>query len=119
MSASMNRVWLCGTLGQYPFTLRYLPSGSAVATGSLTVTETGRDGREYNLFIAIEAYGSKAEAVSELQPGTLVMVEGKLSRRKARDEKWELCVSTYDVQPLGVSAAGTTHRVAGPSQYGV
>ena len=54
-----------------------------------------------------EVWGKKAEGVSELEPGQLVLFEGKVARRK-KGEQWELVVSGFDVLPLVVPVAALT-----------
>jgi single-stranded DNA-binding protein len=74
------------------------------ASGTIVVTKQGSDGRDHSLCISVEVWGKKAESVSELVQGTLVMVEGKLSRRKNKQEQWEWVISAYDMQPVSASS---------------
>ena len=48
---------------------------------------------------ALRGLGKHAEAASELEPGQLVLFEGKLARRKKGEQ--ELFVSGFDVTPIG------------------
>jgi hypothetical protein len=53
----------------------------AVRPGQVFVTELGQDGREHQTLIPCECWGKKVEAASELEPGQLVLFEGKLRKR--------------------------------------
>lgn len=83
--ASLNRVLLIGNLTRDP-ELRYIPSGSAVATFTLAVnrfykTQTGEK-KEQTSFIRIVVWGRKAEVCGEyLLKGSPVFVEGRLQSR--------------------------------------
>jgi single-stranded DNA-binding protein len=101
MSTSMNRCWLMGTIGERGFALRYALGGSAYASGTLVITERSTEGKEWRQYLPIECWGKRAESVSELAPGTLVTLEGKLARRKNKQEQWEVYVSTFAVEPVG------------------
>lgn len=83
--ASLNRVLLIGNLTRDP-ELRYIPSGSAVATFTLGVnrfytTQTGEK-KEQSSFIRIVVWGRRAEVCGEyLSKGSPVFVEGRLQSR--------------------------------------
>lgn len=99
MPGSVNKVVLCGTIGTYGMALRYAPNGTACAAFSLVLTEQSQDGRYYSTLVPCEAWGKKAETVSDLEPGQLCFFEGKLAKRK-KGEAWELVVSGFDVTPI-------------------
>ncbi|MFH1189288.1 MAG: single-stranded DNA-binding protein [Candidatus Omnitrophota bacterium] len=83
--ASLNKVLLIGNLTRDP-ELRYIPSGSAVATFTLAVnrfytTQTGEK-KEQTSFIRIVVWGRRAEVCGEyLSKGSPVFVEGRLQSR--------------------------------------
>jgi len=83
--ASLNRVMLIGNLTRDP-ELRYIPSGSAVATFTLGVnrvykTQSGEK-KEQASFIRIVVWGRRAEVCGEyLSKGSPVFVEGRLQSR--------------------------------------
>jgi len=83
--ASLNRVMLIGNLTRDP-ELRYIPSGSAVATFTLGVnrvykTQSGEK-KEQVSFIRIVVWGRRAEVCGEyLSKGSPVFVEGRLQSR--------------------------------------
>jgi single-strand DNA-binding protein len=83
--ASLNRVLLIGNLTRDP-ELRYIPSGSAVATFTLGVnrvykTQTGEK-KEQASFIRIVVWGRRAEVCGEyLSKGSPCFVEGRLQSR--------------------------------------
>ena len=84
--ASLNKVFLIGNLTRDP-ELRYIPSGSAVATFTVAVnrvykTQTGEK-KEQASFIRIVVWGRRAEVCGEyLSKGSPVFVEGRLQSRE-------------------------------------
>ncbi|MFH1791134.1 MAG: single-stranded DNA-binding protein [Candidatus Omnitrophota bacterium] len=85
MAASLNRVFLMGNLTRDP-ELRYIPSGTAVASFTLAVnrTFTGQSGEKKDevAFIRIVVWGRRAEVCGEyLSKGSPVFVEGRLRTR--------------------------------------
>jgi Single-strand binding protein family len=102
--ASVNRVILLGTIGKYGIDMRYSSSGTACAAFTLAVVEVGQDGKEHTTLVPCECWGKKAEGVSELEAGALVLFEGKLVKRK-KGEAWELIVSGFEVTPIAAPVA--------------
>ena len=84
--ASLNKVFLIGNLTRDP-ELRYVPSGSAVATFTIAVnrvykTQTGEK-KEQASFIRIVVWGRRAEVCGEyLSKGSPLFVEGRLQSRE-------------------------------------
>ena len=84
--ASYNKVILMGNLTRDP-ELKYLPSGTAVATIGLAVSRTYTDRqsgerKEEVCFVDLETFGRTAETMSEyLQKGRPVHIEGRLRYR--------------------------------------
>lgn len=83
--ANLNRVFLIGNLTRDP-ELRYVPSGTAVATFGLAVnsiynTQAGEKKQEV-CFIKIVAWGRTAELCGEyLSKGSPIFIEGRLQYR--------------------------------------
>lgn len=83
--ATLNKVFLIGNLTRDP-ELRYIPSGSAVATFTIGVnrvykTQTGEK-KEQASFLRIVVWGRRAEVCGEyLKKGSPVFVEGRLQSR--------------------------------------
>lgn len=83
--ASLNKVFLIGNLTRDP-ELRYIPSGSAVATFTVAVnrvfnTQAGEK-KEQTSFLRIVVWGRRAEVCGEyLSKGSPVFVEGRLQSR--------------------------------------
>jgi len=83
--ASLNKVFLIGNLTRDP-ELRYVPSGTAVATFTLAVsrvykTQTGEK-KEQASFLRIVVWGRRAEVCGEyLTKGSPLFVEGRLQSR--------------------------------------
>lgn len=83
--ASLNKVFLIGNLTRDP-ELRYIPSGSAVATFTVAVnrvfnTQAGEK-KEQTSFIRVVVWGRRAEVSGEyLSKGSPVFVEGRLQSR--------------------------------------
>lgn len=96
---TINKVILCGTMGQYGATLRYADSGAACASFQLVLTEMGADGRVHATYIPCECWGKRAEAASEVVAGELAIFEGRLAKRK-KGEQWEMIVSGFDLQRI-------------------
>jgi single-strand DNA-binding protein len=85
VAASLNRVILIGNLTRDP-ELRYLSSGTAVATFSIAVnrTYTAQTGekKEEVTFVRIVTWDKRAEVCNEyLKKGSPVCVEGRLQSR--------------------------------------
>jgi single-strand DNA-binding protein len=84
----LNRVFLIGNLTRDP-EVRYLPSGVAVTSFDIAVSEKYRDRnqelREEVLFIRVDTFQKLAETCAQyLKKGRRVFVEGKL-----RLDQWE------------------------------
>ncbi len=69
----------------------------------LVVAEQGADGTAFPTLIPCQCWGKKAEAASDLDTGQTVLFEGKLAKRRKGDG-WELCVSGFEVTPVGLPA---------------
>lgn len=85
MAANLNKVLLIGNLTRDP-ELRYVPSGTAVATFTLAVnrvyTSQAGEKKEETSFIRIVVWGRRAEVCGEyLSKGSPVFVEGRLQSR--------------------------------------
>lgn len=83
--ASFNKVLLMGNLTRDP-ELRYVPSGTAVATFTIAVnrvyTSQAGEKKEEVSFIRIVVWGRRAEVCGEyLSKGSPVFVEGRLQSR--------------------------------------
>jgi single-strand DNA-binding protein len=85
MAASLNKVLLIGNLTRDP-ELRYVPSGTAVATFTIAVnrvyTSQAGEKKEEVAFIKIVVWGRRAEVCGEyLSKGSPVFIEGRLQSR--------------------------------------
>jgi len=85
MAASFNKVLLIGNLTRDP-ELRYVPSGTAVATFTVAVnrvyTSQAGEKKEEVSFIKIVVWGRRAEVCGEyLSKGSPVFIEGRLQSR--------------------------------------
>ena len=85
MSANLNKVLLIGNLTRDP-ELRYIPSGSAVATFTVAVNRVYKDQagekKEQTSFLRVVVWGRRAEVCGEyLSKGSPVFVEGRLQSR--------------------------------------
>ncbi len=85
MTASLNKVLLIGNLTRDP-ELRYVPSGTAVATFTIAVnrvyTSQAGEKKEEVSFIRIVVWGRRAEVCGEyLSKGSPVFIEGRLQSR--------------------------------------
>ena len=85
MAASFNKVLLIGNLTRDP-ELRYVPSGTAVATFTVAVnrvyTSQAGEKKEEVSFIRIVVWGRRAEVCGEyLSKGSPVFIEGRIQSR--------------------------------------
>jgi single-strand DNA-binding protein len=85
MAASLNRVFLIGNLTRDP-ELRYVPSGTAVATFDIAVnrfyTSQSGEKKEETSFFRIVVWSRRAEVCAEyLTKGSPVLVDGRLRSR--------------------------------------
>lgn len=83
--ASLNKAFLIGNLTRDP-ELRYLPSGTAVATFTVAVnrryTLQSGEKKEDTTFMPIVVWGRRAETCGEyLNKGSAVFVEGRIQNR--------------------------------------
>ena len=83
--ASLNKVFLIGNLTRDP-ELRYIPSGSAVATFTVAVNRVYKsqagEKKEQTSFLRVVVWGRRAEVCGEyLSKGNPVFVEGRLQSR--------------------------------------
>lgn len=88
MAASLNKVLLMGNITRDP-ELRYVPSGTAVATFDLAINRVyvakSGERKEETSFVRIVVWGRRAEVCAEyLAKGSPVFVEGRL-----RSRSWE------------------------------
>ena len=85
MAANLNKVLLIGNLTRDP-ELRYIPSGSAVATFTVAINRVYKDQagekKEQTSFIRVVVWGRRAEVCGEyLSKGSPVFIEGRLQSR--------------------------------------
>jgi hypothetical protein len=66
---SIARCIVLGVVSKHGVEVRYASSGAPCVSLTLVVTEQGQDGRPHDLFVPVEVWGRRAEAVSELVPG--------------------------------------------------
>lgn len=91
-SRGVNKVILVGHLGDDP-TVRYMPSGAAVANFTLATSEAWRDKatgeqREKTEWHRVALFGKLAEVAGEyLRKGSQVYIEGQLSTRKWQNQQ--------------------------------
>jgi single-strand DNA-binding protein len=127
--ADLNKVILAGRLTRDP-ELRYIASGTALASLSLAVSRTyqGKDGskKEEVAFINIDVWGKQAEACGEyLSKGSSIFVEGRLQLDKWDDKKTgekrsQLKVVAQSVQFLSTKKKGDKPApAAGAAEEGV
>src|SRR3989442_2389904 len=77
MDTDLNHVTLTGILERDPIT-RFADHGTQQVHFTLRLIEPGPAGKEFKLFVPIEAYSQVAELAGDLHAGTSVLVAGKL-----------------------------------------
>lgn len=110
MARGVNKVILIGNLGRDP-EVRYMPSGSAVASVTLATSESWKDKQtgdqqERTEWHNVAFFGRLAEIAGEyLKKGMQVYVEGSLRTRKWQDkngvDRYTTEIVASDMQMLG------------------
>ena len=118
--ASLNKVLMIGNLTRDP-ELRYIPSGSAVASFTVAMNrvyklQTGEK-KEETSFVRVVVWGRMAEICGEyLKKGRPVFVEGRLQSRSwdgpDGQKRSTIEVIATSVQFLGSPGAGRTSQEA-------
>ncbi len=109
--ARLNKVFLMGNLARDP-ELRYIPSGTAVATFTLATsrayTLASGEKREETCFVRVVAWARQAELCGEyLSKGSPVFVEGRLQSRSWETPEGQKR-STIEVVAQNVQFMGKT-----------
>jgi single-strand DNA-binding protein len=126
--ASLNRIFLIGNLTRDP-ELRYIPSGQAVATLRMAVTERYRtkagENREETLFIDVIVWGKSGENCAQyLKKGSPAFVEGRLRIREfegrdgTKQRRTEVTAMRVQFLSRGVRAGGGGGEEAPPVDAG-
>jgi single-stranded DNA-binding protein len=97
-----------GRVGRYGVTLRH--QGADCASFLLNIPEGGRDDQIYTTRIPVEIYGKHAQDAKMLAPGQLVLVEGKLRKRKRPDDEWEVVIRSWKATAVRPAVAGVDPR---------
>ena len=115
MARGINKVILIGHLGEDP-SVKYMPSGSAVANVSIATTEEWKDktsGQKQSKteWHRVVFYARLAEIVGEyLRKGSQVYVEGRLQTRKWQDksgaDRYTTEIIASEMQMLGGKSDG-------------
>jgi len=109
----VNRVVVLGRVGKYGVTLQHAQQGADCARFLLNVPERGHDGQIYTTRLPVEIWGRHASEATTLAAGQLVLVEGRLGKRRTMDEtSWELIVKAFEAVPVGPMAKGGDPRQA-------
>jgi len=118
MAASLNKTFLIGNLTRDP-ELRYIPSGTAVASFGLAVNRqyTNSDGEKVDdvCYIDIVAWNRLAEVAGEyLSKGQPIFVEGRLQLDSWEDQdgkkRSKLKVVAQNIQFLGSGKADNSEE---------
>jgi single-strand DNA-binding protein len=113
---SFNRVILLGNLTRDP-EVRYIPSGTAVASFAIAVNRRYKQGEEMKdevSYIDIVVFGKTAENCGQyLNKGDAILVEGRLQQRRWDDKdsgqkrsKVEVVAQTVNFMPKRSGQAG-------------
>ena len=100
--ACINKVFLCGVIGDPGCDVRYLASGTATSFFTLVVSEDGRDGKNYQTYVDCQAWGKIAETLgSTFSAGDVVLIEGTIQKRTRPDTgAYEMSVNVLDVKGM-------------------
>lgn len=99
--ASINKVILCGIIGQRGCEVRYGANGTAMSFFQVTVSEEGRDGKTYDTYVDCQAWGKMAESLVDYGAGDVVLIEGTLRKRKRNDTNtYEMSVNVETMKPM-------------------
>jgi single-stranded DNA-binding protein len=96
----MNCVSLTGVLASDP---KPMDTETPSCHARLCVTELGKDGQTYRVYVPFEAWGAAAITISPLAAGTPIAISGKLkwkSWEKDGRKQGSIVVSTVAVEVL-------------------
>ena len=105
-----NRVILLGAVGDKGVTIRPQEGGPLMGSFLLKLTEVNDAGRTFTAYHSVECYGRALSVADTLAPGDVILVDGKLRRRKLDNpERWDTSVLALTVTRvvLPVSPATT------------
>jgi single-stranded DNA-binding protein len=108
MNACVNRVTLLGRLNKRGVEVRYANGGTPCASFTVDLTEQTTNGQWFTTYVDCECWGKKAEAAGEIDPGALVLFEGKLKRQKRDEKLWVTLVSGFEL--VAVATGGAHER---------
>jgi single-stranded DNA-binding protein len=110
-TVGINKVLGLGRVGKYGVSVQQSPHGTDCARFLLAVPERGHDGQLYTTRLPIEIWGKKASEATTLSAGQLVLVEGRLGKRRTMDDTaWELIVKGFEAVPVLPAAKGGDPR---------
>lgn len=120
-----NKVILAGNLTRDP-ELRYMPSGTAIATFGIAVGRKWKDSqtnemKEEVMFVDVDAFGKQAETVGQyLKKGRPVLIEGRLRLQQWEDKqtqqkrsKHTVTIETFTFLDSGGSREGGAESAGG------
>lgn len=119
--ANLNKVFLIGNLTRDP-ELRYIPSGTAVASFGLATNRTYKSSsgekKQETCFVRVVVWGRTAEVCGEyLSKGSPVFVEGRLQYRAWDSPNGEKR-NTLEVRAERIQFIGSKTEKAGGAQAG-
>jgi single-stranded DNA-binding protein len=109
MTGSVNKAILVGAISPRGCELRATATGTVCCVFMLACPETWSDGKEHTMFLPVGIVGRRAEALSAMEPGSVVCIEGKLLRRKTAD-RWETIVMAWDVVSISTPPPAPPER---------
>src|SRR5262245_54417632 len=95
-TVGVNHMLAVGRIGKYGVTREPSTHGSDCARFLLVIPERGKDNKVYYTRLPVEIWGAQVEATTKLAAGQLVLVDGKLRRRKRPDDEWDWCLSSFE-----------------------
>lgn len=124
-----NKVILVGRLTR-DVELKYLPSGTSIATFSIAASRGWKDrntgeSKEETMFIDIDSFGRSAEVANQyLKKGSRVLVEGRLVQDRWTDQQGQnrsrhkvLAENITFMETKAEAQVHTEQQESSPSQY--
>lgn len=99
-----NTATLVGCVGEAGTATVEKRNGTRMCGFQLLLSNTRRDGQHYRTLLDIECYGSVITQAEQLDPGVIVLVEGKIAPRRGTTGDSSLAIVARQIQRLPAEA---------------